>query len=582
MQISRHQPIFGRRFARNLWRLTRIYWTSPAARRGGLLLTLCVALELGTVQVNVLIAGVQRRIFDAVQDKQMSAFFTAMGSFLGVVGVFVLVSAYRIYVRQWLEMHWRESVTAHYLERWIGPQAYCQQELHPNEADNPDQRIHEDIRNYVASTLGLALSLLAAVATLYSFTGLLWNLSADWPLQFRGAPVRIPGLMMWIAVIYAFLAMGLTHLVGRPLVPINFQRMQVEADFRYGLVRFRDNVEAVALARGATFEQHGALERFQYVIQNWWQLISAQRNLSLFTTMIGQANAVVPILVAAPAYFAGWLTLGSVAQTRVAYGQVSGALAWFVYAYQEIAQWRASVERLTTFADVVDAAHADMARADRIRVEPVEGTTLRLTNVSLKLPDGRVLLDLLNATVSAGDRIAVVGPVGAGKTTLFRAIAGIWPFGTGRIGMPAQARSLFLTQRPYLPMGTLRDVVSYPARADTFSDEAIREALRFLDLGRLEHSLDETAQWEQQLTADEQQRLTIARVLLHKPDWIFMDGATGALDEAMEKRVYEILAERLPAATVMSMTHRPAVADYHARRWTIVSKDDGPSSLQTT
>jgi putative ATP-binding cassette transporter len=525
---------------------------------------------------------VQRRVFDAVQDKQMSAFFAAMGSFLGVVLVFVLVSAYRIYVRQWLEMHWRESVTAHYLERWIGPQAYCQQELHPNEADNPDQRIHEDIRNYVASTLGLALSLLAAVATLYSFTGLLWNLSADWPLQFRGAPVRIPGLMMWIAVIYAFLAMGLTHLVGRPLVPINFQRMQVEADFRYGLVRFRDNVEAVALARGGTFEQHGALKRFQYVIQNWWQLIAAQRNLSLFTTMIGQANAVVPILVAAPAYFAGWLTLGSVAQTRVAYGQVSGALAWFVYAYQEIAQWRASVERLTTFADVVDAAHADMARADRIRVEPVEGTTLRLINVSLTLPDGRVLLDPANATVSAGDRIAVVGPVGAGKTTLFRAIAGIWPFGTGRIGMPALARSLFLTQRPYLPMGTLRDVVSYPARAETFTDEAIREALRLLDLGRLEHSLDETAQWEQQLTADEQQRLTIARVLLHKPDWIFMDGATSALDEAMEKRVYEILAERLPAATVMSMTHRPAVADYHARRWTIVSKDEGPSSLQTT
>jgi putative ATP-binding cassette transporter len=582
MQISHQQPIFGRRFARNLWRLTRIYWASPAARKGGALLTLAVTLELSAVYGNVLLAGVQRRIFDAVQDKHMSAFFAAMGSFFGIVLLFVIVSAYRIYVRQWLEMHWRQSVTAHYIGRWIGPQAYCQRELHSNEADNPDQRIAEDIRNYVASTLGLALSLLAAVATLYSFTGLLWNLSADWPLQFRGAPVRIPGLMMWIAVIYAFFAMGLTHLVGRPLVPINFDRMRVEADFRYGLVRFRDNVEAVALARGATSEQRGALGRFQYVIQNWWQLISAQRNLNLFTTMIGQANGVVPILVAAPAYFAGWLTLGSVAQTRVAYGQVSGALAWFVYAYQEIAQWRASVERLSTFADVVDAAHADMTRAEGIQVKSIEGTTLRLTNLCLKLPNGQVLLEPVNATVSAGDRIAVLGPVGAGKTTLFRAIAGIWPFGAGRIELPAQARSLFLTQRPYLPMGTLRDVVSYPAPADTFADETIREALRLLELGRLENHLDETAQWEQQLTGDEQQRLTIARVLLHKPEWIFMDDATAALDEAMEKRVYEILAARLPAAAVMSMTHRPAVAQYHAQRWTMLSDDEGRTSLQTT
>ncbi len=582
MPHAQHQPIFGRRFARNLWRLTRIYWTSPAARKGGVLLALAVALELGTVYGNVLLAQAARRVFDAVQEKQMAAFFAGMGSFLGIVVVFVFVSAYRIYMRQWLEMLWRQSVTGRYLQRWIGPEAYCQRELHPNEADNPDQRIAEDIRNYVASSLGLALSLLAAVATLYSFSGLLWNLSADWPLQVRGTAVRIPGLMMWIAVIYALLAMGLTHLVGRPLVPINFNRMRVEADFRYGLVRFRENVEAVALARGATFEQRGALARFQYVIQNWWELIAAQRNLSLFTTMIGQANAVVPVLVAAPAYFSGWLTLGSVAQTRVAYGQVSGALAWFVYAYQEIAQWRASVERLSTFADVVNAAHADLTRADRVRLEPIEGTTLRLTNVCLTLPDGRVLLEPANATVEAGDRVAVIGTAGAGMTTLFRAIAGIWPFGGGRIEMPAGARSLFLPQRPYLPIGTLRDVVSYPAPGDTFPDESIRDVLRVLELSRLEAHLGDTAQWDQQLTVDEQQRLTIARVLLHEPDWIFMDDATAALDAAMEKRVYEILAKRLPAATVMSMTHRPAVAQYHARRWTMHARAGGRASLQTT
>ena len=582
MPRSDQQPIFDRRFARNVSRLTRVYWASAGGRKGGLLFALAVALELGAVYGNVLLAGAQRQIFDAVQDKQMAAFFTAMASFFGLVLVFLLASAYRIYVRQWLEMHWRQSVTAHYLERWIGPQAYCQMELHPSGADNPDQRIAEDVRNYVASTLGLSLSLLAAFATLYSFSGMLWNLSADWPIQVRGTPVRIPGLMMWVALVYAVVAMGLTHLVGRPLVPINFNRQRVEADFRYGLVRFRENVEAVALARGAAFEQRGALDRFRQVIHNWWQLIAAQRNLTIFTTGVGQANGVVPLLIAAPAYFAGWLTLGSVAQTRFAYGQVSGALAWFVYAYQEIAQWRASVERLSTFAEVIDATGADLGRAERIRVEPIEGETLRLVDVRLDLPDGRALLEGANATVAAGDRVVVLGTAGAGKTTLFRAIAGIWPFGTGRIEVPAQARSLFLPQRPYLPIGTLRDVVAYPAAADVFRDEKIREVLRLMDLGRLEIRLDETAQWEQQLSGDEQQRLTFARVLLHEPDWIFMDDATAALDEAMEKRVYGLLAERLPGATVMSMTRRPAVARYHTRRWTMVSNGEGRTSLQTT
>ena len=576
---SKPHAMFGRRFARDLWRLTCIYWASPAGRQGALLLALAIALEFGAVYGNVLIAMTQRHVGDAVQDKQMSEFFAAMARFFGVVLAFVLVSTYRLYVRQWLEMHWRQSVTAYYLGRWIGPQAYCQQERHPDEADNPDQRIAEDIRSYVASSLGLSLSLLAAVATLCSFAGLLWNLSADWPLHLRGKPVRIPGLMLWIAVIYSFIAMGLTHLVGRPLVPLNFNRLRVEADFRYGLVRFRDNAEAVALARGAAFEQGGALARFRAVIANWWQLIAAQRNLSLLTTAIGQVNGVVPLLIAAPAYFAGWITLGSVLETRVAYGQVSGALAWFVYAYQEIAQWRASVERLSGFADVVDAAEADLSRPDGIQHDRVAGEKLRLVNLSLQLPDGRVLLDPINATVSTGERVAVLGGVGVGKTTLFRALAGIWPFGTGRIEMPARARVMFLTQRAYLPIGTLREVVSYPAAADAFSEDKVCEVLRLLDLKRFEAHLHDTSPWDQQLTDDEQQRLTIARVLLHEPDWIFMDDATAALDEAMEKRVYEILTSRLPTATVVSLTHRDAVMEFHTRRWRMSTNDQGRATL---
>lgn len=582
MAEASQQGVFGRQFARNLWRLTRIYWTSPDAWKGGLLLALAVSLELGAVYGNVLLAGEQRRIFDAVQDKQMATFFAAMGTFFGMVLIFVFMSAYRIYLRQRVEMYWRAAVTAHYIQLWIGPQAYCQQEMAPGAADNPDQRIAEDIRVYVASGLGLSLSLLAALATLVSFSGLLWNISADWPLQWRGEPIHIPGLMLWIAVIYAFISMGLTHLVGRPLVPINFDRQRVEADFRFGLVRFRENAEAVALARGGGFEQAGAIERFQFVVQNWWQLIAAQRNLTLLTTTIGQTNGVLPLLIAAPAYFAGWITLGTVVQTRFAYGQVSGALSWFMFAYQEIAQWRASIERLSTFAAAIDTTQSDMASARRIRIESVAGDTLRLADLSLALPDGRLLLEPTSVSIMAGDRIAIFGAAGSGKTTLFRALAGIWPFGSGRIEMPTAKRALFLPQKPYLPIGTLRDAVCYPAAAGTFSSQEITNALALLDLQRLSPRLDDTVLWEQQLSIDEKQRVTLVRLLLHRPDWIFLDDATAALDETMERRVFETLRAQLPSAALITMTHRPAILQYHAKKWTLGATPSGGSTLSSS
>ncbi len=575
------QPVFGRRFARNLWRLTRLYWTAKEGRRGAVLLATAVALELGLVAANVLIALAQKEIFDAVEQKQPEAFLAGTGMFALVVSGFVLVSAYRIYVRQWLEMNWRRSVTAWYVERWIGPQAWFHRELHAGEADNPDQRIAEDVRNYVASTLGLSLSLLAALATLFSFAGILWSESADWPLQWRGRPLEIPGLMLWVAVIYALVAMGLTHLVGRPLVPINFHRQRVEADFRYSLVRFRDNVESVALAGGAGYEQRSALTRFAAVMQNWWQLIAAQRRLTIFTTAVGQANGVVPVLIAAPAYFAGWMTLGSVAQMRTAYGQVSGSLAWFVYAYQEIAQWRASIERLSTFADVVEAADADMARTERLPVVRVPGDSVRLCDVQLTLPDGRVLLKPANGTIAPGASLAIIGSAGAGKTTLFRALAGLWPFGSGRIEVPRDARMMFLPQKPYLPIGTIRDIVSYPSANGGFEDEHVREALSLLGLDRLAGQLDTEASWDQHASTDEQQRLSIARVLLHRPDWVFLDDATAALDEGMERRVYDLLRERLPSTTIVSMTRRPVMAGVHASCWTMTCDDDGVARLDT-
>jgi putative ATP-binding cassette transporter len=573
--------VFDTRFVRHLWRLTRVYWTSPAARHGALLLALCIAGELGTVYGNVMIATAQGRVFDAVQNKEAPAFFSAMEIFFAVALLVVLVSTYRIYVRGLLQIHWREHLTAHFLGEWIGPHAYAQRERHHRKTDNPDQRIAEDIQTYVASALGLSLSLLSAIATLISFASLLWTLSGRWPLRIGDHEYWIPGLMMWVAILYSIVSMYLTHRVGRSLVGINFDRLRYEADFRYGLVRFRDHIEAVAVSRGEAMERACALRRFRNVAQNWWQLIAKQRNLTLLTSGIGQANGVVPLLVAAPAFFAGRMTLGAVTETGIAYGQVSGALSWFVDAYQEIAAWRASIERLAVFSEVVDTARAELEEAAGVHVETGDTAALRLVDVDLSLPDGREVLRDVTGAVAAGERVALVGPAGVGKTVLFRALAGIWPFGSGRIEMPAQARSLFLPQQPYVPLGTLREAVTYPAAADAFPDDKVRDALQVLGLEPLVGHLDDTEQWDQQLSGDEQHRLAFARALLHQPDWLFMDDATAGLDERMEQRVYEVLAQRLPTATLLSMTNRPGVARFHQRRWELVAEQNRQAVLQT-
>jgi putative ATP-binding cassette transporter len=579
MSRGARPAVFDRRFARNLWRLTRVYWTSSDAWRGGLLLALAIALELGTVYGNVMLADAQRRIFDALQGMDATAFFAALLVFLFAVLGFVGASTLRIYVRQVLEIRWRERVTAHYLERWIQPLAYCQDKLHHEETDNPDQRIAEDIREYVASMLGLSLSLLSAVVTLISFGGLLWTLSGEWEVEVGGIDFRVPGLMLWVAILYAALATWLTHLIGRPLVPINFDRQRVEADFRFDLVRYRENVESVAFSRGENMVRTRSLDRFRRVIENWSQLIRAQRNLNLLTTGTGEVNGIVPLIVAAPAYFAGRLTLGGVAQTRIAYSQVSGALAWAVNAYQEIARWRASIERLVSFTEIMDQTEAEVARSE-VRVLPGATGNLRIDGLRVQLPDGTVLLDGVNATIAPGDRIALLGPLGTGKTALMRAVAGIWPFGKGTIEIPPGDRVFVVPPRPFLPIGTLREAASFPSPPGTFSDEWIRAVLQLLDLGHLEDRLDDVENWDQVLSTGEEQRLGLARAFLQKPDWLLIDNATVGLDDASEKRIYENLFKRMPRSTVISIAHHPELARYHSRRWSFTpGTAGGPASL---
>jgi vitamin B12/bleomycin/antimicrobial peptide transport system ATP-binding/permease protein len=579
MPSLRKPTLRGRQLARALRPLILSYWRTPEAKWGALLLVAAVALELFAVQAIFFVAEAQRNVVDDLESRNAAGFAAAVGTFVALALVQIVVSAYRIYLRQLVEIRWRRGLTADYLNRWIDTGAYCQSQLHGTEIDNPDQRIAEDARDFVASALGLSLSLLSAIASLYAFGGLLWRLSAGWEILLLGRTLAVPGLLLWVAALFAVLSMALTHLVGRRLVPINFNKLRCEADFRYGLVRFRDNIEQVALSHGESVERLGAIDRFRYVVGAFLQLVRAERNLNLVTQGVAQLSGILPILLAAPAYFANLLTLGTILQARIAYDQVSAALNWFVNAYREIARWRANIERLDSFAQVMERTAGEVAAAG-LQVVPSTSNAIRLADVRLETPQGRVLVDRANAQLAAGERVAIEGESGTGKTTLFRALAGIWPFGAGRIERPDRERMLFVPQRPYLPLGTLRAAISYPATEGAFPDSRIQEVMKLIGLAHLTPRLDLVEPWDQRLSVHEQQLLSLARVLLQEPDWLLLDESTSGLDEALERRLYELVLARLPHAALVTIGVRSGARALLPRHWNLVERKDGTIELE--
>jgi putative ATP-binding cassette transporter len=397
-----------------------------------------------------------------------------------------------------------------------------------------------------------------SVVTLASFVVVLWSLSG--PMTVFG--ITIPGYMVWVALVYAVLGTWLAHLIGRPLIRLNFNQQKVEADFRYALVRFRENVEGIALHGGEADEKRGLTTRFRALMENWWSIMTATKRLTLFTVGYQQVASIFPIVVAAPAYFAGRIPLGGLIQTSSAFGQVQDSLSWFVENYSVLTEWRATVERLTGFTRAV--AIARTAGTGPVAAKGPQ-SALVLDDVTVSLPDGRVLVRGGQAQVAPGDSVVITGASGSGKSTLFRAIAGIWPFGTGRVALPASGRALFLPQRPYIPLGSLKRAVCYPEDAAAYTDAEVSEALEAAELPHLTARLNDADTWDKRLSGGEQQRLALARALLLKPEWLFLDEATASLDPGAEERLYAKLKERLPGTALVSIAHRPAVAKFHDR-----------------
>jgi putative ATP-binding cassette transporter len=560
------------------WTLIRPYWFSEDRWAGRGLLLVVVVLNLFIVYINVLLSKWYNLFYNSLQDKDFAAFSSLLIRFSWLAGLFIVAAVYQIYLNQMLQIRWRRWLTERYLGAWLTDGAYYRMQLTSGETDNPDQRISDDLRLFVTGALSLSIGGMRAVVTLVSFLGILWGLSGSVTLPI-GAGVTLPGYMVWAALAYAIAGTWLTNLIGRPLVRLNFNQQRYEADFRFSLVRFRENTEGVALYGGEADEMRSFRERFASVVRNWWNIMRQQKRLTWFTSGYGQAAIIFPILVAAPRYFRGEIPLGALMQTSQAFGQVQDSLSFIITSYTDIAEWRAVVLRLLGFERALARVRAEAA-VEGVRHGTGAAGTLSLDRVNLALPGGRSLMEDVSFDIQPGDTTLISGPSGAGKSTLFRAIAGIWPFGRGEIRLPRDGRVLFLPQKPYLPIGTLREVVSYPTPPAGVADGALREALQVVGLPELATRLDETAHWAQALSPGEQQRIAFARALVQKPDWLFLDEATSAVDEETEARLYSLLRERLPGTTVVSVGHRSTLRAFHARRLTVTPNGTGPARVE--
>ncbi len=579
-------------FLNRVWALSAPYFKSDEKWKARGLLAAIVVLNLASVYMLVLLNEWNRVFYDALQNKDQAVFWQQLGRFTYLAFALIIIAVYKFYLTQLLEVRWRAWMTADYLKRWLADHAFYNLELarfsgKPEAtSDNPDQRIQEDIRLFTSYSISLSMGLLNAVVTLVSFVGILWGLSGNFTFTLAGSSYNIPGFMVWMALLYCLAGSLATHFIGRPQIKLNFEQQRYEANFRHHMVRVREYSESIALDKGEQVERSHLDVRFGSVLSNYLKLIKKQKNLIWFTSFFGQAAVIFPFLVAAPRFFSGAIQLGELIQISSAFGRVQDALSWFVDNYASLASWRATTDRLTSFEDNL------MATAQQIRAQtatksiadtdyPVAAGTLAARDLGIQLPSGQQLLAQTHLSAAPGDLVLVKGPSGSGKSTLFRSFAGIWPFSKGQTHLPEGA--MFIPQRPYFPDGPLREALAYPEPVSAYSDEALKQALTDALLPKLCSRLDDSDAWGQKLSGGEQQRLAIARVLLKKPQWIFADEATAALDEVAEKTLYEKLLAHIQTVKggMVSIAHRPTVAAFHNKQWALIKLPEGsPASYE--
>jgi putative ATP-binding cassette transporter len=557
-----------------IWRLAHPYFYSEDRFAGRILLAAVIAIELATIGINVLINQWNNAFYDAVQERNWDVFVWQLEYFTMLAVSFVVFKVYQLYLQQWLLIRWRQWMTVQYLERWISNANHYRMQLLGDAADNPDQRIAEDIKSFIDLTLYICIGVLSSVVSFFSFVFILWGLSAEAPLTLFGVNVAIPGYLVWIALVYSILGTVVTHLIGRALIALNFNQQRFEADFRFNLVRVRENAEQIALLEGEQFERQRLLMRFSSVIANWFGIMARQKRLTFFTNGFNQLAIVLPYFVASPAYFANQIQLGGLMQIASTFSNLQTALSFFVdVTYLRFAEWRAVIARLEGFDATIAQGRAAAIAEPAIEVVAREGTNaVKIDDLLVRLPKGTPLVAADDIVIVAGDSVLVTGPSGAGKSTLFRAIAGVWPFGSGAIVVPKGAKVMALPQRPYFPIAPLAAAVSYPGEPEAFNAERLAEVITAVGLPALAGRLNEEAHWNRMLSPGEQQRLGVARAILVAPDYLLLDEATAALDDAAEAALYRLLADRLRGTTIISIGHRTTLNVFH-RRHLVLMRD---------
>ena len=547
------------------WRLTRPYFVSEEKFAAWTLLAAVVLLNLGNVYVHVRINQWSAAEYNALGAYNYNEFIYQFWIFLILSAFNIVITVYALYLNQMLQIRWRRWLTRRYLATWLTDRTYFRLQLTGGMTDNPDQRIQEDLNLFTTYVMSLSLGLMTSVVSLFSFLFILWELSgpATIPLGTWGT-WYIPGYLVWAALLYSGIGTWLSIKVGRPLVPLNFAQQRFEADFRYSLVRLRENAESIAFYGGEAPEYTIFRNRFSNVVDNFWRIMVRRKHLSWFTASYTQAAIVFPILVAAPRYFAKQIQLGGLIQVLGAFGMVQNALSFIINSYADIAAWQACTERLSTFDGRMREV-ADAMRAPQ-QISLSRGGGVEVRKLDIDLPDGTQLLRGVNFSVAPGEALLLIGPTGSGKSTTLRAMAGLWPFGRGEVAL-GDGAEMFLPQKPYLPLGTLRQAMLYPREdrddSQRVSDARLEEVLKQVELGQFVRSLDTVDNWSLRLSLGEQQRLAFARVLLIEPAVVILDEATSALDEPTEARIYGLLRRMRHRPTIVSVGHRSTLREFH-------------------
>ena len=551
----------SRQFFRDVWYLTKSYWQSKEKKKAFFLLGCIISLTLGIVYMLVLLNQWNNSFYSALQNYETEKIFDELLHFSWLAAIYIILAVYSYYLQQTLILHWRRWLTNRFIDIWLKNKTYYHLQMFGKDTDNPDQRISEDVRLFVEMTLGFSVGLLKAFCTFASFVVILYKMSGPFTVQLFGRSWTIDGYLFWAALIYSIIGTYITHIVGRKLVQLNFIQQRYEADFRFSMIRLRESAESVAFYRGEGQEGVVFKERFKLLLDNFWKLVNKQKQLVWLNSGYSQIAIIFPFVAAMNRYLSKEFTLGGLMQVSSAFGNVQGALSYFVDMYTSIAQWQAVVMRLTYFGRHMQEVSAD---AERFHLERfATSAAVSAEKMQVNLPDGSPLLQNICFKLEPGQNVLIKGVSGSGKSTLLRAVAGIWPFVEGKINLPKTDELMFIPQKPYLPLGTLREALLYPGTKPV-SDEALKRLMETCQIGYLQDKLDMAADWSHVLSVGEQQRLAFVRAHIQQPIWLFLDEATSALDEETEAAMYRLLAERLPQTTVVSVGHRSTLNKYHA------------------